>query len=236
MTEPTTFINQYIKYNSLDNGITDFKLYPFQEEMVNNFHNNQLNICVSSRQSGKSSVPLYYLIYRAIFNDFSNIAIFSRNRQSAYDLLERLKFAYKNISDVYGIMSPSVVLSNRGTFELSNGSKIIASHINHHTFMGQTFSDILLDEFAFVPYKQSKEFMNVFYPIIASTKSTKVIMCSTKNKGSYFDVLLRYGKKPSNPIVVSEYNWDVVPGRDEKWKENIISMIGKEKFEREYVV
>lgn len=215
---PITFINQHIKYNSIDTGLTDFKLYPFQEEMVNNFHNNRLNICASSRQSGKTSVPLYYLLYRAIFNDFSNIAIFGRNQQSAYDLLERLKFAYKNISDVYGLMPPSVVLSNRGTFELSNGSKIIASHISHHIFMGQTFSDILLDEFAFVPHKQAKEFMKVFYPIIASTKSTKVIMCSTKNKGSYFDVLLRYGKKPSNPIAVSEYNWDVVPGRDEVLK------------------
>lgn len=233
---PTTFINQHIKHNSIDAGLTDFKLYPFQEEMVNNFHNNRLNICASSRQSGKSSVPLYYLLYRAIFNDFLDIAILSRNQRSAYDLLERLKFAYKNISDVYGLIPPSVVLSNRGTFELSNGSRIIASHISPYAFAGQTFSDILLDEFAFVPYKQAKEFMKVFYPIIASTKVTKVIMCSTKNKGSYFDVLYRYGKKSSNPIVVTEYNWDVVPGRDEEWKENIISMIGKERFEREYVV
>ena len=233
---PISFINNYVKHNSIDNGLSDFKLYPFQEEMVNNFHNNRLNICVSSRQSGKSSVPLYYLLYRAIFNDFSNIAIISRNQASASDLLERLKYAYKNIFDVYGLMPPSVLLSNRGTFELSNGSRIIASGATESKVKGNSFSDILLDEFAFVPYKQAKDFVKLVRPYIGTSKVVKVIMTSTKNKGSYFDVLCRYGKKSSNPIVVSEYNWDVVPGRDEEWKNNTISMIGKENFEREYVV
>lgn len=234
MINPTTFINQYVKYTSIDTGVSNFKLYPFQEEMVNNFHNNKFNICVSSRQSGKTSVPLYYLLYRAIFNDFSNIAIFSRNQQSAHGLLERLKFTYKNISDVYGLMPPSVVLSNKGTFELSNGSKIIASAMNESRVVGCSLTDVFLDEFAFVPYKQAKYFIKLLSPCI--TTKSKVIITSTKNKGSYFDFLLRYGKKTSNPIVVGEYNWDVVTGRDEEWKSNIISMIGKENFEGQYVV
>lgn len=233
---PISFINNYVKHNSIHNGLSDFKLLPFQEKMVNNFHNNRLNICVSSGQSGKSSVSLYYLLYRAIFNDFSNIAIISRNQASASDLLERLKYTYENIFDVYGLMPPSVVLSNRGTFELGNGSRIIASGATVSKVKGNCFSDILLDEFAFVPYKQAKDFMKLVRPYIGTSKVVKVIMTSTKNKGSYFDVLLRYGKRASNPIAVSEYNWDVVPGRDEEWKNNTIAMIGKESFEREYVV
>ncbi len=233
---PISFINTYVKYNSFDKGLSNFKLYPFQEEMVNNFYNNKLNICVSSRQSGKSSVPLYYLLYKGIFNNYSNIAILNHKKATAFDLLERLKFAYNNISDIYGLTPPKILVSNKSSFELDNGSRFIASNANVCSIRGQTFTDIFLDEFACVPYKEAKDLVKCYYPIILSTKITNVIITSTKNKGSYFDILYRYGKKESNSVVVSKYNWDAVPRRDQMWKNNIISIIGENAFKQEYFV
>ena len=205
---PVNFINQCINHPSLGELI-DFKLLPFQEEMVNKFHHNKMNICSSERQTGKSSTPLYYLLYRLIFNESSNIFIGSSKRETAINLLERLKTAYSNIDNLYYnqflLSLPKVVTSNKQHFELDNGSKIMASNISHCSIRGQTFSDIFLDEFALVPYKDAKDFMDVLYPITYATKTTKLIITSTKSPGSYFNELLDDAKNKRNHFVVSEF-------------------------------
>ena len=38
------FANKYIKIVSLDEGLTSFKPYHFQEKLIHNFHNNRFNI------------------------------------------------------------------------------------------------------------------------------------------------------------------------------------------------
>lgn len=227
-------INHNVKYQSFNKGLTNFTLLPFQEELVTKFEQHQVNIFSSSRQSGKSSVPLYYLLIRAIFNPDSNIAIFSFNTPSARDLLEKIRVTYETL-DISEYIK--VVKCNKDCIELSNGSRIIASNVERGEifFRGQTFTDVFLDEFSMVNYNIAKKFVGLL-PLHISRQSSKLIISGTKRKGSYFNVLLRFAKKKTNPFVASVYNWDVVPGRDEEWKENIISMIGKENFEREYVV
>lgn len=51
--DPVYFINNYMKIINLDKGLTAFKLYDYQEEMVNSFKNNRNTMAVNSRQSGK---------------------------------------------------------------------------------------------------------------------------------------------------------------------------------------
>ena len=50
------FITEYLKIVTLDHGLQHFKLYNFQKEMVDTFHNNRFTICkldrlVSQQQS-----------------------------------------------------------------------------------------------------------------------------------------------------------------------------------------
>lgn len=205
---PVNFINQCIKTPS-QQGLIDFKLLPFQEEMVNKFHHNKMNICSIERLTGKSSIPLYYLLYQTIFNESSNIFIGSYKRETAINLLEWLKGTYANIDNLYyknvSIPLPKIITSNKHHFELDNGSRIIASNIGYHSICGQTFSNIFLDEFALVPYKDAKDFMDVLYPITYATKTTKLIITSAKTTGSYFNQLLDDAKNKRNHFVVSEY-------------------------------
>ena len=42
---PVYFAKNYIKIVSLDEGLVPFSLYPFQEKLINNFHNERFNIC-----------------------------------------------------------------------------------------------------------------------------------------------------------------------------------------------
>jgi hypothetical protein len=51
---PIYFAKKYIKIVSLDDGLIPFKMYPFQEKLITNFHNNRFNICKMPRQTGKA--------------------------------------------------------------------------------------------------------------------------------------------------------------------------------------
>ena len=53
---PIYFITEYLKIVTLDHGLQPFKLYNFQKEMVDTFHNNRFTICKLPRQTGKSTV------------------------------------------------------------------------------------------------------------------------------------------------------------------------------------
>lgn len=51
--DPVYFANNYIQIVTLDHGLQPFEMYPFQEKMLQSFHENRFNICKLPRQSGK---------------------------------------------------------------------------------------------------------------------------------------------------------------------------------------
>jgi hypothetical protein len=52
--DPAYFAKNYIKIVTLDLGLSEFDMYPFQEKMIKTFHNNRFTICKLPRQSGKA--------------------------------------------------------------------------------------------------------------------------------------------------------------------------------------
>ena len=76
--DPVYFAKKYIKIVSLDEGLVPFDLYPFQEKLIRNFHEERFNICKMPRQTGKSTTCVSYLLHYAVFNDNVNIAILSK--------------------------------------------------------------------------------------------------------------------------------------------------------------
>jgi hypothetical protein len=51
--DPVYFIRNYVKIVNVDRGLIPFDMWPFQEAMVNDFHNNRFSICKMPRQVGK---------------------------------------------------------------------------------------------------------------------------------------------------------------------------------------
>ena len=94
--DPVYFANNYIKIISLDEGLTQFHPYHFQEKLINNFHNNRFNICKMPRQTGKSR--LWFLIFFTIlFSMIVSILVFLQTRQQRQRTFARLATAYENL-------------------------------------------------------------------------------------------------------------------------------------------
>ena len=146
--DPVYFAKNYIKIISLDEGIVPFKMWDFQEELIEKFHEHRFNIAKLPRQTGKSTTCVSYLLHYALFNDNVNIGILANKLSTARDLLGRLQLAYEQLPLW---IQQGIVVYNKGSMELENGSKILAASTSASAVRGMSFNILFLDEFAFVP-------------------------------------------------------------------------------------
>ncbi len=229
--DPVYFAKNYIKIVTLDHGLSQFDMYPFQEKMVKTFHNNRFSICKLPRQSGKSTTVVSYLLHYAIFNDNVNIAILANKASTARDLLDRLQTGYENLPKW---LQQGVVSWNKGSMELENKSKITAASTSASSIRGGTYNIIFLDEFAFVPNTVADNFFSSVYPVITSGQSSKVIVVSTPYGMNHFYRLWDDAQKSKNEYVPIEVNWTDVPGRDDEFKRTTIANTSESQWRQEF--
>ena len=229
--DPVYFTENYIKIINLDEGLVPFEMYPFQEKLVKNFHENRFNICKMPRQSGKSTTVVSYLLHYALFNDSVTIGILANKAATARELLGRLQTAYEALPHW---MQQGVAVWNRGSVELENKSKIIAASTSASAVRGMSFNIIFLDEFAFIPNHIADDFFSSVYPTISSGKSTKVIIVSTPKGMNHFYRLWHDSELGRNEYVNTEVHWSEVPGRDDAWKEQTIKNTSEAQFRVEF--
>lgn len=229
--DPVYFARKYIQIVTLDHGLQPFDLYPFQENMIKNFHDNRFNICKLPRQSGKSTTVVAYLLHYAIFNDNANIAILANKASTARDLLNRLQTGYENLPKW---LQQGVLSWNKGSLELENKSKITAASTSASSIRGGTYNIIFLDEFAFVPNTVADNFFSSVYPVITSGQSSKVIVVSTPYGMNHFYKLWDDAQKERNEYVPIEVHWTDVPGRDEEFKRTTIANTSESQWRQEF--
>ena len=229
--DPVYFAKNYIKIINVDEGLVSFNMWPFQEKLIKRFHDNRFNICMMPRQTGKSTTSVSYLLHYAIFNASVNIGFLANKAQTARDLLGRLQTAYENLPKW---MQQGILVWNKGSLELDNGSKIMAASTSAAAVRGMSFNIIFLDEFAFVPNHIADDFFSSVYPTISSGKSTKIIIVSTPKGMNHFYRMWNDAEKGDNDYVTTEVHWSEVPGRDDAWKEQTIKNTSEAQFRVEF--
>jgi len=231
MSDPQYFIENYIMIVSLDEGLVPFKMYDFQKEMVGTFHSNRFTICKLPRQSGKSTTIIAYLLHYVLFNPSVNVAILANKAATARDLLGRLQLAYEHLPKW---LQQGVMSWNKGSLELENGSKILASSTSASAVRGGSYNIIFLDEFAYVPSNVAEQFFSSVYPTISSGKTTKVMIVSTPHGMNMFYKLWNDAENGRNTYVPIEVHWSEIPGRDEAWKIETIKNTSEQQFNTEF--
>lgn len=230
MQDPVHFIREHMTIVNLDRGVIKFDLYPYQEQMVENFEANRMNIVLACRQSGKSISVLAYILWYAIFHANKNIGILANKGETARELLSRLQMAYENLPF---FLQVGVKFWNKGSMELGNGTTIYARATHADTVRGMSLNLILLDEFAFI--EDAEAFYTSTYPTISSGKTTKIIITSTANGvGNPFHRLWKAANDGSSQYAPFRVDWWDVPGRDEAWKNQTIADTSELQFEQEF--
>lgn len=229
--DPIYFIENYIQIVHLDKGLIPFELFPYQKEMITTFHSERFTICKIGRQQGKSITVIAYLLHYVLFNDVLNVAILANKSSTARDLLSRFQLAYEHLPNW---MQQGVLNWNKGSLELENGSRIVASSTSSSAIRGGSFNCILLDEYAHVPNTVADEFFSSVYPTISSGESTKMIVTSTPKGMNQFYKMWSDAINGKNSFVPIEVHWSEFPGRDDAWKDETIKNTSEEQFTQEY--
>lgn len=229
--DPIYFIRNYVKIISLDEGIILFDMHDYQEEMVQAFHENRFSIVRIGRQSGKTTTSVGYLLWLSLFSLNYSIAITANKKALAVDILSRYQLAYENLPMW---LQQGVVIWNKGSVELENGSKLLAASTAASSIRGGSFNLVFMDEFAHVHNNLAEEFFTSTYPVISSGKTTKIIIVSTpRGMNLYYKMWMDAVNKKSDYKAV-DIHWSRVPGRDEAWKEATIRNTSQRQFNQEF--
>ena len=229
--DPIYFIRKFVKIIHVDHGLIPLDLYEYQERMVSTFNDNRFVITKMPRQSGKSTAVVGYILHYILFNQDKNVALLANKAELARELLDRLKKAYENLPLW---LQQGIVVWNKGSIELENGSKIIATSTTGSAARGQSFSLVFLDEFAFVPHGLADDFFKSVYPTISSGTETKMIIVSTPKGMNHFYRMWTEAEEGRSNFLPLTVNWWEPPGRDERWKEEQIANTSEEDFEQEF--
>lgn len=231
--DPVYFIEKYVKIIHVDHGRVPFKMYKYQKKMVTTMSDNRYTIICTARQVGKSTTTAAFILHQILFHDDKTWGILANKGEVAREILGRIQLAYEQLPKW---LQQGVVEYNKGSFELENGSRVIATATSSSSARGYSYSGIMIDEAAFI--ENWETFYKSVYPTISSGSKTKLILVSTPNgMNHYYDIWEKATAKDAaekNNFVPVEVKWHEVPGRDEKWKAETIANTSIEQFEQEH--
>ena len=225
------FCQKYVKIVNVDRGLIDFAPYKYQVKMFDVFDANRYTICKMPRQVGKTTGVVGYLLHKVLFNENYNVAVLANKERQAREILARVQLAYEWLPKW---MQQGIVEWNKGSIELENGSKILASSTSSSAIRGQSYNLIYLDEFAFVPRNIQDQFFASVFPTISSGQTTKLIITSTPNGMDLFYKIWIDSEQDRNTYARVDVHWSDVPGRDEAWKDLMIKNTSVDQFRQEF--
>lgn len=108
----------------------------------------------------------------------------------------------------------------------------------HRYFVNDILSQqcLLIDEAAFIPAEFMNDFWESVFPVISSSKKSKIFMLSTPNGvGNLFYNIYTESLDGGNGWHNERVDWWEVPGRDEKWRDMTAKALGStDAFDQEY--
>jgi len=210
--DPSYFIDNYSKITHPQKGLIPFKLYDFQKDLLSDYEIHRFNVILKARQLGISTVTASYIVWMMLFHKEKNILVVATKLQVAANLVKKVKLAIKNLPS--WLQLANVVIDNRNSFELSNGSQIKASSTSGDAGRSEALSLLVVDEAAHV------EGMSDLWTALYSTLSTGgrcIALSSPNGVGNWFHKTYVESSEGKNDFHPTKLMWDVHPDRDDAW-------------------
>jgi hypothetical protein len=227
------FAENFFYIVNLDRGKEQIQLYNYQKKILRSLRDNRFCILLASRQIGKSTLLTIYALWIACFNEDQNILIVANKESTAINIFKRVRLAYEQLPNY---LKPGAVEYGKTSMTLGNGSNIGISTTSSDAGRGSSVNCLILDELAFIDNHLVENFWRSVYPIISSSKKSKIFIASTPNgTDNLFYELYSGAMEGKNDWRAERVDWWEVPGRDEEWKEKTIRSLGSvEAFDQEF--
>jgi hypothetical protein len=218
---------------NLDEGKQPIKLYPYQKRILKALVDHRFNVVLASRQIGKTTILTIFALWMICFTDDYRVLLIANKESTAINIFKRIRLAYEMLPN---FLKPGVIEYAKTGLTLANGSSIGISTTTSDAARGESINCLLIDEAAFIPAEFMDDFWESVFPVISSSKKSKIFMLSTPNGvGNLFYNIYTDAVSETNGWHHERVDWWEVPGRDEKWKEQVSKALGSvEAFDQEY--
>jgi len=223
---PTYFINEYIKISHPVQGIIPFKLYKFQDRLINELHDNRFSLIKKFRQAGITTLCAAYCLWYIIFHEHKNVMVVSIGDRESRAFLERLVNMY---DDLPGWMRPREESRNKHELRLSTGSKVKSQPAG--AGRGESVSLLVVDEAAFID--KMREFWMAIFPTISTGGKACVISTVNGMSNLYYEMYDSASRGESRFHIV-DIAWEEHPEYTKEWAETMRPTIGERAWLQEY--
>lgn len=238
---PYYFMQNFFYIQHPVKGRIKYNPYGYQIGLAHSYHENRFSVNLLSRQLGKTTTAVGYLLWYAMMIPDSTILIAAHKYTGAQEIMQRIRYAYESMPDH---IRAGVTTYNKGSIDFDNGSRIISATTTENTGRGLSISLLYADEFAFVRNTIAKEFWTSISPTLST--GGKAIITSTPNsdEDQFWDIWVNANKcfdefgnetpLGRNGFKAFKALWPEHPDRGEKWAAEERGRIGDERFRREH--
>jgi len=234
------FKDNYVRIKT-KSGVNFPDLREYQDDFINSIKpdENEDNIGLMGRQSGKSISTAIYLSHKFNFSKDINIGIVGNKGAQAREFLANTK----NILIELPIwMQQGVNVWNKGSIENESKMRILTDVPNSDAFRGYTIAILVVDECAFIKSTVWDEFADSIFPSQSGLAWKKNIILSTANGMNHFYQMVKGARDESNGMNIFEVNWKDVPRynpdgsqmKPEEFMEKIVKKHGIIYFNQNY--
>ena len=221
--DPAQWMKTNVKTIDQAKGIIDFKIYQFQESILNIFLSKHFVITLKSRQVGMSTLSQAICLWSALHYSNFNVLIISATQRNASSFLRKLRMMYEYLPD--NELKIPLKVDNKQSLVFENNSTIVAIPATRNSSLGESINILIIDEAAFI--KRVKDVYQASYPTLSrSFKSAKgkpygIIIISTPNgvsgEGKWYYDMYQGAINKDNKYVPVKIHWSQVPEYDNAW-------------------
>lgn len=212
--DPSYFINNYCRISHPMKGQIVFRTYPYQDDLLKDFNDYRFNVILKARQLGISTICAAYCVWFMLFHKEKNILVLATKLSTATNLVRKVKSIMKGLPQWVKIAD--IIIDNRTSFELSNGSMIKAASTSGDAGRSEALSLLVIDEAAHID--NMSDIWTSIYPTL-STGGRCVALSTPSGVGNWFHKTYIDAVDGDNDFHPINLPWDVHPERDRKWFE-----------------
>ena len=207
-------------------------LRDFQEQILNTFNSNNLNILMASRQTGKTVTSALYILWFLIFHPEKTALCVADNFTTTKELIDKFKISLEGIPF---FMKPGISVINASNVKFDSNSRLVGRTTTKKSGIGLTVNLLYVDEFAHIGEANLNDFYRAIFPTVTADPNGKIILTSTPNGKNKFWEIWKAAIDGDSRYVPLRVDWWQVAGRGDEWKKEVIADLGSvEDFNQEY--
>jgi len=227
--DPSYFISNYVKVTHPVRGLVPFKLYPFQNDILDALKKHRFNVLRKFRQAGCTTISAAYSLWMIVFQKHKQVVILSKGDAESTEVLDRIKIMYEELP---AFIRPKIVEDNKHTLKLSTGSTIKSRPSGKQSGRSLAGSLLIIDEAAFV--RNFDDLWMGLYPTI-STGGRVVILSTPNGVGGQYYKLYTDAEAGLNEFEAIRLPWNVHPERDDEWFKKTTKNLSSRQISQEYL-